>query len=123
MAPNTLAGHRLLWWAEPRNHQDHLAEALFNAYFSEGRDVGRYDVLAEVAVMVGLPQAEALTFLDSDAGKKEVAEEACRGLDLGLEGVPFFVINGVPAVSGAQKPQTFLEAFRDAFEPGIGALR
>jgi predicted DsbA family dithiol-disulfide isomerase len=115
MTPNTLAGHRLLWWAQPRNHQEHLAEALFAAYFTEGRDVGRHDVLAEVAARVGLPQAEVLTFLDSDAGKKEVAEEASRGLKLGLEGVPYFVINGVPAISGAQNPLTFLEAFRYAF--------
>jgi predicted DsbA family dithiol-disulfide isomerase len=42
--PNTLAGHRLLWWAEQRNRQDHLAEALFSAYFTEGRDVGRHDI-------------------------------------------------------------------------------
>jgi predicted DsbA family dithiol-disulfide isomerase len=49
MTPNTLAGHRLLWWAEQQNHQDHLAEALFRAYFTNGRDVGRHDVLAEIA--------------------------------------------------------------------------
>ena len=60
MTPNTLAGHRLLWWAEQQNHQDHLAEALFRAYFTEGRDVGRHDVLAEIAAEVGLPQAEAM---------------------------------------------------------------
>jgi predicted DsbA family dithiol-disulfide isomerase len=59
MTPNTLAGHRLLWWAEQQNRQDHLAEALFRAYFTEGRDVGRHDVLAEIAAEVGLPQAEA----------------------------------------------------------------
>jgi len=70
ITPNTLAGHRLLWWAEQQNHQDHLSEALFRAYFTEGRDVGRHDVLARIAAEVGLPQAEALVFLDSDAGKK-----------------------------------------------------
>jgi predicted DsbA family dithiol-disulfide isomerase len=70
MTPNTLAGHRLLWWAEQKNHQDHLAEALFRAYFTEGRDVGRHDVLAQIAAEVGLPQTEALVFLDSHAGKK-----------------------------------------------------
>ena len=114
MTPNTLAGHRLLWWAEQQNHQDDLAEALFRAYFTEGRDVGRHDVLAEIAVEVGLPQAEALVFLDSDAGKKEVEGEALKGLKLGLEGVPLFVVNDVPAFSGAQMPHVFLEVFRQA---------
>jgi predicted DsbA family dithiol-disulfide isomerase len=112
--PNTLAGHRLLWWGEQRNSQDHLAEALFRAYFTEGRDVGRHHVLAAIAGEVGLPQAEALLFLDSEAGKKEVEREALKGLKLGLEGVPFFVVNDVPALSGAQMPEAFLEVFQHA---------
>jgi predicted DsbA family dithiol-disulfide isomerase len=114
MTPNTLAGHRLLWWAEQQNRQDHLAEALFRAYFTEGRDVGRHDVLAEIAAEVGLSQAEAIVFLDSDEGKKEVEEEALKGLKLGLQGVPFFVVNDLPAFSGAQMPRTFLEVFQQA---------
>jgi predicted DsbA family dithiol-disulfide isomerase len=118
MTPNSLAGHRLLWWAEQQNHQDRLAEALFRAYFTEGRDVGRHDVLVEIAAEVGLPQADARTFLDSEAGKKEVDEEALRGLKLGLQGVPFFVVNDVPALSGAQMPQTFLEVFQQALGKG-----
>jgi predicted DsbA family dithiol-disulfide isomerase len=89
-------------------------EALFRAYFTEGRDVGRHDVLAEIASEVGFPQADARVFLDSEAGKKEVDEEALRGLKLGLQGVPYFVVNDVPAFSGAQAPQTFLEVFQQA---------
>ena len=116
MTPNTLAGHRLLWWAEQRKQQGPLAEALFRAYFTEGRDVGRHDVLAEVASEAGLPSVEVRTFLDSEAGKKEVEEEALKGLELGLEGVPFFLINGVPALSGAQTPHAFLEVFQRAFK-------
>jgi predicted DsbA family dithiol-disulfide isomerase len=114
VTPNTLAGHRLLLWAGQRNHQDHLAEALFRAYFTEGRDVGRHDVLAEIAAEAGLPQAEARAFLESDAGTKEVNDEILKGLKLGLQGVPFFVVNGVPALLGAQMPQTFLEVFQQA---------
>jgi predicted DsbA family dithiol-disulfide isomerase len=119
MTPNTLAGHRLLWWAEKQNHQAHLAEALFRAYFTEGRDVGRHNVLAEIAAEVGLPHTEAIVFLDSDAGKKEVEEEALKGLELGLQGVPFFVVDDVPAFSGAQMPRTFLEVFRQALGPAL----
>jgi predicted DsbA family dithiol-disulfide isomerase len=114
MTPNTLPGHRLLWWAEQRNQQDPLAEALFRAYFTEGRDVGRHDVLAEIASETWLPKIEARAFLDSDAGTKEVSEEATKGLRLGLQGVPFFVVNGVPALAGAQNPQAFLEVFQHA---------
>jgi predicted DsbA family dithiol-disulfide isomerase len=112
VTPNTMAGHRLLWWAEQRESQDHLAEALFHAYFTDGRDVGRHSVLCEIAAEVGLPPAEASSFLESEGGKKEVEKQALEGLKLGLQGVPFFVVNGLPAVSGAQRPQTFLEAFQ-----------
>ena len=118
MTPNTLAGHRLLWWAEQTDHQDHLAEALFHAYFTEGRDVGKHAVLAQIAAKVGFPESEALAFLDSDAGAKEVADEALKGLKLGLQGVPFFVINGQPSVSGAQTAQAFFDAFQKAAGSG-----
>ena len=119
MTPNTMSGHRLLWSAEQRNQQTPLTEALFIAYFTDGRDVGRHDVLAEIASETGLPKTEAGAFLDSDAGTKEVAEEAVKSLRLGLQGVPFFIVNGVPAVTGAQDPQAFLEVFQDALGPDI----
>jgi predicted DsbA family dithiol-disulfide isomerase len=112
VTPNTMAGHRMLWWAKQRKRQHHLAEALFHAYFTEGRDIGRHDVLAEVASEVGLPKDEAHAFLDGDEGRKEVALEEMAGRSLSLDGVPFFVVNGRPAFSGAQNPQTFVEAFR-----------
>jgi predicted DsbA family dithiol-disulfide isomerase len=114
MTPNTMSGHRLLWWAEQRHQQDALSEALFKAYFTEGRDVGRQDVLVEVASETGLPKAEAAAFLDSVIGTKEISEEVNKGLELGLEGVPFFVVNGVPALTGAQDPKAFSRVFHHA---------
>jgi predicted DsbA family dithiol-disulfide isomerase len=114
VTPNTMSGHRLLWWAEQRDQQNALAEALFRAYFTEGRNVGQHDVLAEIASEAGLPKAEADAFLDSVTGAKEVSEEVNKGLELGLEGVPFFVVNGVPAVAGAQDAEAFLQAFQHA---------
>ena len=107
VTPNTMAGHRMLWWAEQRKRQHHLAEALFHAYFTEGRDIGRHDVLAKVASEVGLPEDEARAFLDGDGGRKEVALEEMAGRTLGLDELPFFVVNGTPAFSGAQNPQRF----------------
>ena len=114
ITPNTLAGHRLLWWARAQGRQDALARALFYAYFTEGKDIGQTEVLAETAAIVGLDQLEAVTFLKSEEGCQEVAHEEASVRRSGLNGVPFFIINGTPAFSGAQKPQTFLEAFRYA---------
>ncbi len=80
--------------------------------------MGRHDVLSEIAAEVGLPQAEARSFLVSDGGRNDVEKEALKGLKLGLQGVPFFVVNSLFAVLGAQMPQTFLEVFQQALGPG-----
>ena len=112
VTPNTFAGHRLLWWARDEGLQDILADALFRAYFIEGLDIGKNEVLAEVAAGAGLSKEDAKHFLESDQGRDEVLAEEREGGRLGLNAVPFFVINGVPAISGAQRPEVFVEAFR-----------
>ena len=112
VTPNTFAGHRLLWWAKDKGLQDMLADALFRAYFTEGLDIGKNEVLAKVAADAGLSEEDARRFLESDQGRDEVLEEEREGLRRGLNGVPFFVINGIPAFSGAQRPHTFVTTFR-----------
>ena len=112
MTPNTLEGHRLLWWARETGSQDALAEALFRAYFSEGRDLGRLEVLADVAAEAGLPKGQARRFLQSDAVRDEVLAEEGEGRRRGLNGVPFFVLNGMPAFAGAQPADAFVDALR-----------
>jgi predicted DsbA family dithiol-disulfide isomerase len=112
VTPNTFAGHRLLWWAKDKGLQDMLADALFRAYFTEGLDIGKNEVLAKVAANAGLSEEDARRFLESDQGRDEVLEEEREGLRRGLNGVPFFVINGIPTFSGAQRPDTFVKTFR-----------
>jgi predicted DsbA family dithiol-disulfide isomerase len=112
VTPNTFAGHRLLWWAKDKGLQDMLADALFRAYFTEGLDIGKNEVLAKVAADAGLSEEDARRFLESGQGRHEVLEEEREGLRRGLNGVPFFVINGIPAFSGAQRPDTFVTTFR-----------
>jgi predicted DsbA family dithiol-disulfide isomerase len=110
--PNTLEGHRLLWWARQTGSQDALAEALFRAYFSEGRDIGELEVLTEVAAEVGLSRDQAWRFLQSEQGRVEVLAEEREARRRGLNSVPFFFLNGIPTFAGAQPPGTFIEAFR-----------
>lgn len=118
VTPNTFAGHRLLWWARDQGSQDILADAIFRAYFTEGLDIGKNEVLVEVAADAGLSEEDAKRFLESDHGREEVLEEERQGLRRGLNGVPFFVINGIPAFSGAQQPDTFVETFRQVLGAG-----
>ena len=64
--PNTFEAHRLMWFAQQHGKQDDLAEALFHAYFSKGRDIGDGQTLVDIAAEIGLHRDEARQFLASD---------------------------------------------------------
>ena len=112
---NTLLAHRLLWWAEqpgsPVGQLD-LKERLLRAYFIDGLDVGLPETLADLAAELGADRDAVLEFLDSDAGRTEVADELAEAADLGISAVPTFVVNGQWAIPGAQDADTFVNVFR-----------
>ena len=104
--PNTFDAHRVIWLAGERGVQDAVVEALFRAYFTDGRDLSDRATLAAVAVEGGLDAKEVGELLAGDRGAAEVREWEQKGQRLGISGVPFFVINGTVALSGAQPPET-----------------
>ena len=114
--PNTLDAHRVIRLAGERGVQDAVVEALFLAYFTEGRDLSDRGTLADVAAGAGLNRAEIDELLAGDRGLDvaQAGEEQARRL--GGSGVPFFVVNGRVALSGAQPPELFLQAFEQAAE-------
>lgn len=114
--PNTLDGHRVIWLAGERGVQDSVVEAMFKAYFTEGRDLSDSAALTAVAVEAGLNSKEVEDLLASDVGLAEVNEREQVGRQLGVSGVPFFVIDEAVALSGAQAPEVFLRAFEQAGE-------
>lgn len=107
--PNTFLAHRLIWYAGRQGCQDAVVDSLFRGYFEEGADIGSPSVLAQLAERAGL-QAES--FLKSDKGMAEVKAEEAAGHSLGIRGVPYFVLNGAYALSGAQLPERFVAALR-----------
>jgi predicted DsbA family dithiol-disulfide isomerase len=109
--PNTLDAHRLIWLAGKQAVQDAVVEALFRAYFTEGRDISKRQTLIDVAAEAGLDQhqAEVMLTLEEGMGAIKEAEEQARRI--GVEGVPFFIVNGEIMLSGAQPPDGFLGAF------------
>jgi|SRR5579862_6610532 len=111
--PNTFDAHRLLWWAGRRDVQNAVLEGLFRAFFTQGRDIGDREILADVASEAGLDRAAAAAFLESGEGASEVRSEETKARDLGVEAVPFFMIGGRFAVAGAHEPDSFLEAFEE----------
>lgn len=112
--PNTFAAHRLIWWAGRQGKQDEMVEILFRRYFLEGGDIGHIDTLSQAAADAGFDRAIAATFLAGDEGVEEVNVEESAGHRLGIRGVPYFVINGTSALSGAQPPEQLVAAFRES---------
>jgi len=111
--PNTFDAHRLIWWAEQSDAQNAVVESLFRAFFTQGRDIGDRNVLADVAFEAGLDRDAASSFLDGKEGTTEVRADESKSRDLGVEAVPFFMIGGRFAVAGAHEPASFLEAFEE----------
>lgn len=114
--PNTLDAHRIIWLAGKRGVQDAVVEALFLAYFTDGRDLSDRATLAEIAAGSGLGRAEVDEMLGSDEGLDVIRAGEEQGRRLGVSGVPFFVVNEKVALSGAQPPELFLQAFEQAGE-------
>ncbi len=112
--PNTLAAHSLIALAMDSGRQDAMVEALFRAFFLEGRDLTSADALAEVAAGAGLDAGEAKAFLASGRTRAHIEAEDKRARKLGVEGVPFFIFNERIAVSGAQEPEALLDAMLEA---------
>lgn len=100
--PNTLAAHRLIWRQQQVNADTPaLVQAIFKAYFAEGRDIGAVEVLADIASENGLDRSLILSFLKSSEGISEVLTLEAAAKARGVRSVPSFLI-GTDAISGAQ---------------------
>lgn len=112
---NTFDAHRLLHWAalEAPQRQLPLKRALLVANFSEGRDIGNHEVLAEVAAGVGMDAARAREVLASGAFANEVREAEEFFRRNGINSVPAVIIEKKHLVSGGQPPEVFERALRE----------
>lgn len=117
--PNTIDSHRLIDRAGKTGRQDAVVEVLFRTYFLEGRDIGDIDVLVDVATEAGLDGDEIRDYLQSDEDIERINAEDKLAREMGIQGVPCFVVNQKYAISGAQDPAVFLQLFeRIAEEAG-----
>jgi predicted DsbA family dithiol-disulfide isomerase len=106
---NTLNAHRLIEWAREAGLEDAMVEALFQAYFCAGRDVGDAATLAEIAGEVGLDAADVRTRLAGPDTRDAILDRIRFSRDQGVTGVPFFSFDGKLSLSGAQGEETFLQ--------------
>ncbi|CAB3963925.1 MULTISPECIES: DsbA family oxidoreductase [Burkholderia] len=117
--PNTRLAHRLVWFAQQRGSAIALVDALFAAYFRDGRDLGDADVLVEIATDAGLPGDAVLAFLASGEGLDAVLALEDEAVREGIASVPSTRI-GLTVISGAQPAAVFRDALiaaRRAHDP------
>ncbi|MGJ7439426.1 DsbA family oxidoreductase [Aquipuribacter sp. MA13-6] len=117
---STTDAHRLIHLASSLDPdganglQDRVKERFLRAYFTDGHDVSRPEVLRDLAVDAGLPAQQVDDVLSSVAFARDVAADQAQAQAYGATGVPFTVVGGKYGVSGAQPVEVFAEALRRA---------
>jgi predicted DsbA family dithiol-disulfide isomerase len=111
---NSFDAHRMVQFSKAHGKGDALEEALFKAYFTEGKDIADHAVLADLAVEAGLNRKEAEDALADGSYADGVRRDILEARQIGVQGVPFFVFDRRFAVSGAQGSEVFLRALEEA---------
>ncbi|WP_299893713.1 DsbA family oxidoreductase [uncultured Ruegeria sp.] len=102
---NTLDAHRLIHWAGIEGKQNEVVDALFDAYFVQGRDIGDHEVLADIADSTGMDAAVVMKLLKSDADREDIRNRDAHSREMGVSSVPTFIVANQHAVPGAQPPE------------------
>lgn len=102
-APNTMLSHQLIAIA-PAEKREAVIDAVYAAYFEDGRDIGDIDVLVAIAAAQGLDETAVREKLQAGAGREAVLADVEQARQHGISGVPFFVVNNRLGFSGAQPP-------------------
>ncbi|MER3556028.1 MAG: hypothetical protein C4331_17250 [Meiothermus sp.] len=108
-AINTVDAHRLVLLAERSGQGQQTAQALFRAYFTDGKNLSDAEQLLEVAAGVGLDRAAVGEFLATDELRAEVEDSQKLAYQFGIQGVPFYIFDRKYGVSGAQPLATFVQ--------------
>lgn len=108
---NTIEVHRLWQWSKNLGKSSELKEALMKAYFSDGIDLSKEENILQVVENCGLDKLEAESILKSNQFSNEVDQDIYYASQIGVRGVPFFVLNNQFAISGAQDDSVFENAF------------
>lgn len=120
---NSFDAHRFSHLAKEKGLQDAAEEALFKAYFTEGKNIANHDTLIELGIAIGLDAHEIKQTLHSKQYAEDVKHDINEANQVGVRGVPFFVLGGKYAVSGAQQSETFLGALNQTWnETMVGSI-
>lgn len=113
---NTFDAHRIISKGKEKKLDDQLEEAFFKAYFVEGKNLGNKEVITKVAKKAGLTEDEIKDALENDQYAYEVEQDIQEAQQIGVRGVPFFVMDRKYGVSGAQPVEAFTQTLEKAYE-------
>ena len=116
VSPNTLDAHRLIRWAgsAAKDAQSRVVDALFEAFFLRGRDIGSHDVLVDVTRDCGMDEAIVADLLATDRDVEAVREAIAQARAMGVTGVPCFIVDRRYAIMGAEPADTLVAAMNTA---------
>ena len=112
---NSFDAHRLIQLAKASDKGDAMEERLFKAYFTEGKNIADGATLLQLGTETGLDPLAIQKVLNSSDYADKVEQDIYEAQQIGVRGVPYFVLNDRYAVSGAQSGETFLGALNKAY--------
>ncbi|MBA4602588.1 DsbA family oxidoreductase [Thermoactinomyces mirandus] len=110
--PHTLPAHMLVKLAR-QGQKTEMVEALFQAYFEKGLNIGNIDILVNIAESFDLNPAEVKEKLEQETFRSKVEKDLAEAKKIGIQSIPFFIINDNLALTGAHPKENFLHAFRE----------
>ncbi|WAJ22658.1 DsbA family oxidoreductase [Lacrimispora xylanolytica] len=113
---NSYDAIRLSYFAEEKGKMKEMMERLMKAYLVDSLDIGDHATLAGLAGEIGLNEKEALDALAGDWYSENIARDRADGLKIGIQGVPFFIVNDKYTITGAQPSETFLEILQKVWK-------
>lgn len=113
---NSFNAHRLIQLAKTRGVADAAEEALFKAHFTEGKNIDDHETLIDIGKAISISEDDVRAMLGSEVYAAEVRNDEDLARSIGIRGVPFFILNDKYAISGAQAPETFLQALDKAWK-------
>jgi len=112
---NSFDAHRFAHLTKQHGKGDEAEEALFNAYFTQGKNIADHDTLADLAEAIGLNKALVKQTLATDEYTADVNADIQQAQLYGISGVPFFVLDNKYGISGAQAVPVFLQTLEKAY--------
>lgn len=113
---NTFNAHRLIYLAKTEKCDKEVVENLFQAHFTDRKNIEDVDVLKELGKEAGIPEEKLIKIFSSEDFSYQVNQDIMESRNLGISGVPFFLFDRKFAVSGAQPVEAFEEAIQKSFQ-------